>query len=125
MALGLSSNINKISEGYPQYRTKTSCTFTASDSDKIEVANHADLQVNSSDFSVSGWVKATVDASSTDTESGYAIMQSGLFGTSGNGNGRGFYVFYYVVLLFYSFLIVFVMCFLCLFYIFDLLIIFL
>tara|TARA_Y100000401_G_C8300811_1_gene213957 strand:- start:162 stop:956 length:795 start_codon:yes stop_codon:yes gene_type:complete len=95
MGLGLSSNINKVSEGYPQYRTKTSCTFTASDSDKIEVANHADLQVNSSDFSVSGWVKATVDASSTDNEDGYAIMQAGLFGTSGNGNGRGFYVFYY------------------------------
>ena len=95
MPLGLCSNISKISEGYPQYRTKTSCTFAAGDSDKIEVANHVDLQVNSSDFSVSGWVKATVDASGVDNEQGYCIMQAGLHGTTGNGNGRGFYLFYY------------------------------
>ena len=66
MPLGLCSNISKTSEGYPQYRTKTSCTFAAGDSDKVEVANHADLQVNSSDFSFSGWVKFTVDACASD-----------------------------------------------------------
>ena len=95
MPLGLCSNISKTSEGYPQYRTKTSCTFAAGDSDKVEVANHADLQVNSSDFSFSGWVKFTVDASGVDNEDGYCVMQAGTYGSAGNGNGRGFYLFYY------------------------------
>ena len=92
--LGLASNISKESEGYPQYRTRTSCTFAARTDDRIEVSNHADLQVNGSDFSFSGWAKFIIDASSGDGETGYAIIEAGVYGTSGNGNGRGFYIYY-------------------------------
>jgi hypothetical protein len=97
--LGLASNITKTAEGYPQYRTRTSCTFAAGDEDRVQVSNHADLQVNGSDFSFSGWVKVTVDATSVDNEDGYAIIQAGKFGSADSESGayqqgRGFYCYY-------------------------------
>ena len=95
MGLGICSNLSKTNEGYPQYRTRTSCTFAAGDSDLVSVSNHADLQVDDSDFSFSGWIKVTVDATSVDNEDGYAIIQAGVYGTGANRLGRGFYLFYY------------------------------
>jgi hypothetical protein len=90
MALGLGLNLSKPVEGYPNYRTRNSCTFVAGSSDYIVVANHSSLQVTSNDFSVSGWINPTVDASSGlgGGENGYAIMKAGKW------QDKGFYLFY-------------------------------
>jgi hypothetical protein len=88
--LGLASSIKKTAEGYPQYRSRASCTFTETGSDYIKFSNHTDFQVNSSDFSVSGWIKITADASGVSNEDGTMIFSAG----SGSSPRGGFWLYY-------------------------------
>ena len=83
MALGVCNNLCKVAEGYPQYRTRTSCTFTNTNNDYVEVSANSDFDCPTSDFSISGWVKFTADASSTDDTDGYAIIDAGVFQATG------------------------------------------
>tara|TARA_R110000824_G_scaffold374486_1_gene565035 strand:+ start:168 stop:941 length:774 start_codon:yes stop_codon:yes gene_type:complete len=89
--LGLCNSLNKVTEGYPQYRTKTSCTFNPSAAESITVAHSgsSDYDINASDMSISGWIKITQDASSTDNLQGYAFIKAGTFNTN------GWYMFYH------------------------------
>lgn len=70
----------------------TSTTFVSGSSDYIVVSNHADLQVTDSvgakDFSISFWIKLTVDASGTSDKDGYVGMKAGAF------RSNGFYMWY-------------------------------
>ena len=82
-----------ISKQRKKYKAPpTSTTFVSGSSDYIVVSNHADLQVTDSvsakDFSISFWVKLTVDASGTSNKDGYVGMKAGAF------RGHGFYMRY-------------------------------
>tara|TARA_Y100001963_G_scaffold61940_1_gene86462 strand:- start:405 stop:1178 length:774 start_codon:yes stop_codon:yes gene_type:complete len=87
--LGLGARILKPSAGPTQYRTRTSCTFTEAGSDYIargSASSH--FRVDSKDFSVSGWIKLTADASSVSNEDGYPIFSAGAV------NNGGFWIQY-------------------------------
>lgn len=75
--LGLISTIQKTAEGYPQYRTRTSLTTTNASTDYIWVSASSDFNNVSSDFSISGWIKLTEDASSVDNTDGYCLIDVG------------------------------------------------
>jgi hypothetical protein len=87
--LGLANTIQKTAGGYPQYRTRNSVTLNA-DNEYIAVAGHADWQVNGEDFSVSGWIKFTADATSVSNEDGVVIFD----GTDEDSPVNGFYIKY-------------------------------
>lgn len=74
MGLGVSNSLSK--GGFPQYRTRHSVTLDGSDGQYITAAGHADFQLNGVDFSVSGWVKFTADASSVNNEDGFCIFNA-------------------------------------------------
>ena len=62
-------------------------TFVSGSSDYIVVSNDASLQVTDAggakDFSVSFWIKLTVDASSTSNKDGYIGLKAGQFRSGG------------------------------------------
>jgi hypothetical protein len=84
--LGLVSKIKPTTEGYPQYRTRTSVTLDGNDGQYITAAGHADFQLNAVDFSVSGWVKFTADG----TSSGFKILY-----VDETGDDERIYVYHY------------------------------
>ena len=74
MGLGVSNSLSK--GGFPQYRTRHSVTLDGSDGQYITAAGHADFQLNAVDFSVSGWIKFTEDASEVNNEDGLCIFSA-------------------------------------------------
>jgi hypothetical protein len=90
--LGIGSNItSKV--GFINSKKATAATFVSGSSDFITLSNHADFQVATgggvgSDFSVSFWIKLTVDASGTSDKDGYVGLKAGVF------RGGGFYMWY-------------------------------
>ena len=63
--------------------SQTSLDFTDSNSDYISVSNHADLQIDGEDFSVSFWIKLTEDATSTSNKDGIIGIKAGQFRQGG------------------------------------------
>ena len=85
--------INQGLRGGKSYQsTDQATTFVSGSSDYIVVSNDAELQVTDAagakDFSVSFWIKLTVDASSTSDKDGYIGMKAGAF------RSNGFYMWY-------------------------------
>ena len=76
--LGLASTIQKTAEGYPQYRTRNSCTFTAGSEELITLGTPgSDFRVDGKDWAVSGWIKFTDDASSVANTDGNILLNAG------------------------------------------------
>ena len=88
MGLGVSNSLSK--GGFPQYRTRTSVTLDGSDGQFITAAGHADFQLNAVDFSVSGWIKFTEDASGGNSEDGVCIFSA----VDAESNLNGFVIKY-------------------------------
>ena len=86
MGLGVSNSLSK--GGFPQYRTRNSVTLDGSDGQYITATGHADFQLNAVDFSVSGWIKFTEDASSVNNEDGLCIF------SAVDGTDSGFKILY-------------------------------
>ena len=86
--LGLTSTITKPAEGYPQYRTKNSAEFTDARNNYISFTNHADFRYLESDFSFSGWVKFTADATSSNDKDARVVID---FGNGSNGGVELYY----------------------------------
>ena len=74
--LGLISKVKPTTEGYPQYRTRNSATLDGNDGQYITAAGHADFQLNNVNFSVSGWIKFTEDATSSTDKDGVSIFSA-------------------------------------------------
>ena len=86
--LGLTNTLKKTAEGYPQYRTRTACSMEGGDGEYITTGGHADFQLNGVDFSISGWIKFTADATSTTNEDGKVILEME------DDDGNGVYIAY-------------------------------
>ena len=89
--LGMGSSVTSKG-GFLHSEKNTSTTFVSGSSDYIVVSNDATLQVtdaaSAKDFSVSFWIKLTVDASSTSNKDGYIAIKAGAF------RSNGFYMWY-------------------------------
>ena len=89
--LGVSSNLMAASNR-KDLTPITSTTFVSGSSDYIVVSNHTDLEVtdavSAKDFSVSFFIKLTVDASGSSDKDGYIGMKAGAF------RAAGFYMWY-------------------------------
>ena len=88
--LGLASTIRKTTEGSPQYRTRNSITLDGNDGQYITATGHADFQLNAVDFSVSGWINFTEDASEVNNEDGVCIFSA----VDAESNLNGFVIKY-------------------------------
>jgi hypothetical protein len=84
--LGIASRLT--SSSYPEYRTRTSTEFADTSNNSIEFTNHADFRFKDSDFSFSGWVKFTADATSTTNKDSRVVVD---FGNQTNGGVELYY----------------------------------